>query len=91
MAFNENIKWFTYERQEGRCALCGKEIAWDNRTKGQKGAWQAHHINKDNIDDRPQNCVLLCINEPDNCHLEAHFCDTKGDYMASTWFKHFYG
>src|SRR5438552_676274 len=74
------------------CGDCGKEIYWGSSQKSQKGAWQAHHVNGDNEDHRLDNCVCLCINEPENCHLKAHVgdygCDTV---LAKTWFRYFYG
>ncbi len=82
------IEFKAFDRQDGLCALCGKELVRENYESGAKGAWAAHHINNDPEDNRLSKCACLCINKPDNCHLYAHHddftCNTvipKSEYL----------
>jgi len=54
----------------GKCECCKKQLVWDNRDFGDKGAWHAHHVvpRKVKTDDSILNMAILCINDP-NCHL----------------------
>jgi len=79
--FPTDISIKAFNRQNGLCGLCKKRLTYGNYEKGDKGAWHAHHINGNNTDHRLSNCVCLCINEPKNCHLEAHHCNFAGDYV----------
>ncbi len=78
-----------FEHQMGRCALCGKEIVWENYCKGDRGAWQLHHIDGNPENDNINNLACVCINEPQNCHLYvAHNGDTKKGALAlHKWFR----
>ncbi len=68
MFSEESIKK-AFQRQNGRCALCGKRLVLSHRTEGQVGAWAPCCLKQKNTNS-PQsvrNYVLLCINRPD-CH-----------------------
>ena len=66
-----------FERQSGRCGLCGQGLVFANYDHGHRGAWHAHHINGQPRDDRLLNCVALCRNPDGGCHFEAHDYDWK--------------
>lgn len=90
--FSDEIRERAFYRQNGRCGLCGKQLVLVNYMKGHRGAYNAHHVNGNNEDHRLSNCVCLCINEPDSCHLEAHCGDFNGDkVLAKTWFVYWDG
>lgn len=78
-----------YYKQGGRCALCGKEIVYNNYQKGERGAWQLHHIDGKPENDSLGNLAGVCINEPQNCHLYiAHGGDNKTGILAPRrWFR----
>lgn len=70
MAFSADVIRGAWDRQEGRCASCGKKLVWANRSKKRsQGAWQAHHIRPVSYGgtDGKRNCAILCINGR-NCH-----------------------
>jgi len=85
--FPDDITTKAFIRQNGFCGLCGKQLIYRNYEKGDKGAWHAHHINGINTDHRLSNCVCLCINEPQNCHFNAHNRNFAGDFILR---KNFY-
>jgi hypothetical protein len=90
--FPEEIIIQAFYRQKGICGLCGKKLVYENYEKGDKGAWHAHHLDGTNTNHKLSNCVCLCINKPENCHLEAHFRDYSGDYvLPKTSFVFFNG
>lgn len=70
MAFSEDTIERAWKRQGGRCAACGKRLVWDNRERGEWGAWHPHHKLPRGYEgtDYLSNCAILCINPP-NCHL----------------------
>jgi len=70
MAFSWDVIERAWDRQGGLCAGCGKTLVWDNKDRGTRGAWQAHHRKPISYEgsDYLSNCVLLCINTP-CCHL----------------------
>lgn len=79
MPFSDDVVSRAWERQGGLCAYCGKKLARESRDKGSRGAWHAHH-RKARVEegtDYLHNCVLFCINEPENCHLNIGH---DGDY-----------
>ena len=72
MAFSiEDIKDRFDNYAKEKCECCKKELVWENRDKGLKGAWHAHHVIPKRIknDDSISNMAILCINEPENCHF----------------------
>lgn len=75
-----------FVRQKERCGMCGKRIYWKNFDRGSRGAWHPHHVNGDNTNHRFSNCVCLCVNEPEYCHLEAHCGDFGCDTVLSKSF-----
>ncbi len=82
--FDEETKYAAFLRQGKRCAGCGKELAWENYEKGDWGAWHAHHMDGDRGNDTLSNCVCLCVNEPEYCHLRiGHVGDFTGNSVAS--------
>lgn len=76
MAFPESIVKKAWERAGGKCECrrkicghprrCNKQLVWDNRKEGQRGAWEAHHITAvaSGGDDTLSNCEILCL----ECH-----------------------
>lgn len=60
--------------QNGRCGHCGKSLFFENRDRGLRGAWHAHHRIPVQMGGQGtvENCVLLCINPPENCHSLSH-------------------
>lgn len=72
MAFSEDVIERAWGRQGGRCAACGKRLAWDNRYWGERGAWHPHHKLLESYGGTAylNNCAILCINPP-NCHLNV--------------------
>jgi len=73
MAFGQQTIDDAWNRQGGYCAYCGKNLVKDNRDKGEFGAWHPHHrkpISKRGTDTLA-NCVIFCINEPENCHFRV--------------------
>ena len=83
MAFsNEDVKKRFDIYAKKKCECCKKELVWENRDKGTMGAWHAHHVTpkKDGIDDSIENMTILCINNPENCHLnQGH----GGNYQSA--------
>ena len=79
MQFPETIAKLRFKRQKGKCAVCGKDLVWVNRDKGDRGAWHAHHIDGDKRNTNLSNCACLCINEPKNCHLNVGH---SGDFQS---------
>ena len=71
MAFAELVIQQAWKRQNGKCAKCCKTLTEWNRDIGDYGAWHAHHkmpVHLGGTDDL-DNCVILCVNEPPNCHF----------------------
>ena len=66
MAFSEIIKREAWNRANGRCENCGKELVWSNHNEGERGAWEAHHKTSVNAggQDVVSNCKVLCL----ECH-----------------------
>lgn len=76
MAFPESIVKKAWERAGGKCECrrktcghsgrCNKQLVWDNRGEGPRGAWEAHHITAvaSGGDDTLSNCEILCL----ECH-----------------------
>jgi len=81
---NDNsIERAAFDRQKETCAACGKGLVWENYEKGNRGAWAAHHRDGDNTNSDLSNCVCLCVNRPENCHLNVgHVGDFAGDEVA---------
>jgi hypothetical protein len=50
-----------FDRADGYCECCGKQLAWQNsRASDGRGAWEAHHGSR-------KTPALVCI----HCHLEC--------------------
>ena len=71
MSFSESVIEEAWQRQSGKCAHCCKELIQWNHDVGVTGAWHAHHRKPTHLlgTDTITNCVILCINEPENCHF----------------------
>ena len=71
MAFSDSVANQAWGRQGGRCAKCGKELVRSNRDHGERAAWHAHHRIPEGQggEDTLDNCVILCINAPEDCHF----------------------
>ncbi len=76
-------------KQGGRCSLCGKEIVFENYEKGDRGAWQLHHIDGKKDNNALDNLACVCINEPQNCYLNVvHDGDfNTGTLAPKKWFR----
>ena len=70
MAFSKEVVAAAWNRQDGKCAYCGKTLIFRNRDTGEFGAWQTHHRKPKHLGgtDTLHNCVIFCINPP-NCHF----------------------
>lgn len=87
---DDTLEIVFYTRQKEKCAGCGKKLIWENRDKGDTGAWHAHHMDKNEDNNKSTNIACLCINPP-NCHLEiGHSGDFESGELATTddlpWF-----
>jgi hypothetical protein len=81
---DNSIEEAAFARQNGRCGFCGKSLSFEKYEVGDWGAWAAHHIDGDPNNNRLSNCVCLCVNQPENCHLNiGHHGDFNGPYVAS--------
>jgi hypothetical protein len=77
--FDETVALDRFDKQGARCALCGKRLERTARDKAVRGSWHAHHLDKDKSNNTLDNCAVVCITPPENCHLKkAH----GGDYEA---------
>jgi hypothetical protein len=91
MAFPKYIVEQAFDRQNGVCGLCGKEIVFNNYELSDRGAWHAHHVNGNSKSNYLGNCVCLCINYPQNCHLTAHCNNFNGNsVLAKSQFPYWY-
>ncbi len=84
MAFSQSTMYRALERQDWQCAHCGKGLVEDNRVLRKKGAWHAHHRKpvsrggKDSL----RNCVILCVNYPQSCHINIGHGGWKWAYYV---------
>lgn len=88
MAFSIEDAEDRFTVQGNRCALCGKELVFENSDQGDRGAWHAHHIDGNPENDDIDNCACVCINDP-NCHLNiAHGGEfNNGPLAPHRWFR----
>jgi hypothetical protein len=57
-----------FDRADGHCDCCGKELAWQNSRTGRgRGAHEAHHGSR-------ETPVILCI----HCRLECGHAGHRG-------------
>jgi len=86
---DNSIESARFNKQGGRCALCGKEIGFEYQDTEEMGAWYAHHIDGDLENNELENCAAVCIGEPENCHLNvAHWGDLQCGVLAlRDWFR----
>lgn len=66
MAFPKSVIDKAWDRADGHCETCGKQLVYDHHEEGERGAWEAHHIKaqKDGEDNSLSNCKILCL----DCH-----------------------
>ncbi len=74
MAFPDNKVKVEWEFSGGKCECkitkhghegrCNKELVWDNRGRGGRGCWEAHHLDGDNNNNSITNCAIFCW----SCH-----------------------
>lgn len=85
MAFSGGTISDAWDRQEGQCAYCCKTLVWDNCDYGLRGAWHAHHrrLLSYSGTDSLRNCVILCINEPEDCHFNVGHGGVSWDHYAA--------
>lgn len=43
MAFSSEVKKIIFDKANGKCESCGKQLVFENHAEGQRGAWEAHH------------------------------------------------
>lgn len=86
---DNSIEEARFDHQDGRCALCGKEIVFENCDEGDRGSWHAHHIDGDFENNSLRNCTCVCINKPQKCHLYiAHDGSyAHGALAPRKWFR----
>ncbi|MDE2519587.1 MAG: HNH endonuclease [Methanocorpusculum sp.] len=67
----------TWEKQEGHCLGCGKQLVKKNRGRQGRGCWEAHHskARQDDGTGHTNNCVILCC----SCHKKIHPKDKDGN------------
>ncbi len=69
MAFSDKTKLEIFEKANGKCEACGKQLVFDNHTEGERGAWHAHH--KTSVasggEDVASNGKALCL----DCHKKT--------------------
>jgi hypothetical protein len=74
MAFSKkDVDFVFFNIAKRKCQCCGKELVYENRDIGSRSAWHAHHIRPRSVkvDDSILNIAILCINNPENCHLKC--------------------
>jgi len=80
------IEYARFDKQCGKCALCGKRLVRANYNRGHRGAWNAHHIDGNPRNSVMSNCAAVCINPPENCHLNvAHDGHFRLGALAPHW------
>ena len=80
MGFSKEVIQEAWDRAGGRCECrrtnckhgglrCNKELVWKNRSEGERGAWEAHHITAvaSGGTDTVSNCEILCL----DCHKKT--------------------
>ncbi len=84
MTFQNKTLEEAFHRQGGLCAYCGKELVWASTQSGERGAWHSHHRKAivHGGTDFLGNCVLLCINLPEECHLQIGHGGSYQDNMV---------
>ncbi len=70
MAFTKTVVEQAFRRQAGLCAHCGKTLVTDRRDRQAWGAWHTHHRTPSGGDSL-RNCVILCSELPQHCHLKV--------------------
>jgi 5-methylcytosine-specific restriction endonuclease McrA len=83
MRFSESTKREARWRQNGRCAVCGENLDWQEEF--------AHHVHPDALDgpDHADNCAILCA----PCHVRVH-CDGRfrtGIVAPRSYFEYWNG
>jgi hypothetical protein len=72
-------------KQKSRCALCSKKIVFENFERGDRGAWEAHHIDGNSDNHMFTNCACVCR----SCHKDiAHHGAYQSENVAPrSWFR----
>lgn len=67
MSFPESVRLEIFTRAHGRCEKCGKQLCYENHFRGERGAWQAHHIvsPESGGTNVASNGMALCL----DCHV----------------------
>jgi len=67
MAFSAATREQIFKNANGKCEKCAKQIVLGNHTRGERGAWQAHHRTsvKSGGGDTASNGKALCL----DCHI----------------------
>lgn len=70
MAFSESTKKQIFANANGKCEKCGKQLVYENHTRGERGAWQAHHRVSvaSGGNDTASNGKALCL----DCHEDTY-------------------
>ena len=66
--FSEEDRKYIYNRDNGHCKLCGKQLVFSNRRRNEKGAWEMGHrrAHAEGGSSHLRNIVALCW----KCNLE---------------------
>ena len=70
MGFSTEIIEKAWNRANGRCERCGKQLVRENHNEGERGAWEAHHKTAQSSggSDSLSNCEILCL----ECHKNTY-------------------
>ncbi|MDD3976402.1 MAG: HNH endonuclease signature motif containing protein [Candidatus ainarchaeum sp.] len=70
MSFDETTIKLAWDRADGKCEKCKKQLLWESRGKESEYGWEAHHIKavSDGGSDKLENCKILC----QECHKRTH-------------------
>jgi len=70
MAFSAAVREQIFNNANGKCEKCDKQIVLGNHTRGERGAWQAHHKNHvaSGGTNTASNGRALCL----DCHSGLH-------------------
>ncbi len=83
MGFSEDTKRRAFERANGRCEICGKQLVFGNRGRnGGRGSWEAHHKRprSEGGSDTIKNCMVLCY----QCHQQPQKAAVRNSTRKSS-------
>lgn len=82
MPFSKETTTAAWNRQDGKCAYCGKTLDPINREQTEFGAWNTHHRKpeREGGTNTLRNCVILCVNQSESCHFNIGHGGVSWDY-----------